>query len=86
MHHRQRPAERHGERHDVISQELRSRPLHPPVRLRLHKPKELAYQGSIAPGQTKYGSKVKYIYFNSCWVGHMKIGNTQYTTGELRTR
>jgi hypothetical protein len=49
-------------------------------------PRQLVYQGSIAPGQTRYGSKVRHIYFNSCWVGHMRIGNTQWTTGELLTR
>jgi hypothetical protein len=47
---------------------------------------ELVYQGSITPPETRYGSKAKHIVYNSCWVGHMRIGNTQWTTGELLTR
>jgi hypothetical protein len=53
---------------------------------RCGKAKELVHQGSVRPGQTIYGSKIKYIYFNSCWVGYLRIGNTQWTTGELLTR
>ncbi|MEU0558118.1 hypothetical protein [Dactylosporangium sp. NPDC006015] len=48
--------------------------------------KELVYQGSITVPGTRYGSRAKYISYNSCWVGHMRIGNTQWTTGELLTR
>jgi hypothetical protein len=59
------------------------------VRLYLSKcgsSRDLVAQGTVEAGDTIDGSRVKYIYFNSCWVGHMRIGNTQYTTGELYTR
>ncbi|MEV0616457.1 hypothetical protein AB0I81_24295 [Nonomuraea sp. NPDC050404] len=49
-------------------------------------PQGLVAQGTVGPGDTIAGSRVRYIYFNSCWVGHMRIGNTQWTTGELLTR
>ncbi|MEW9556242.1 hypothetical protein [Nonomuraea sp. NPDC050783] len=48
--------------------------------------RDLVAQGTVEAGDTIDGSRVKYIYFNSCWVGHMRIGNTQYTTGEVTTR
>jgi hypothetical protein len=48
--------------------------------------KELVYEGKIAPTQLKLGGKWKHLSYGSCWVGYLRIGNTQWTTGELVTR
>lgn len=41
------------------------------------------YAGFISPGQTRAGFWDGFIYPGSCWVGFMRIGNSQWTTGEL---
>jgi hypothetical protein len=48
--------------------------------------KELVYEGNIAPTQLKLGGKWKSLSYSSCWVGYLRIGNTQWTTGEVVTR
>ena len=63
----------------------------PPRSIRLYiascgRAKELVYQGNIAPTQFKLGSKLKHLSYSSCWVGYLRIGNTQWTTGEVVTR
>ena len=46
----------------------------------------LVAQGTVKPHETLSGGKVRHIYLYSCWVGRMRIGNRQFTTGELITR
>jgi hypothetical protein len=46
-------------------------------------PKYQVYEGYIEPGQTTAGAWDGYIYPGSCWVGYLRIGNAQWTTGEL---
>jgi hypothetical protein len=46
-------------------------------------PKYQVYEGYIEPGQTKAGAWDGYIYPGSCWVGYLRIGNAQWTTGRL---
>jgi hypothetical protein len=46
-------------------------------------PKYQVYEGYIEPGQTRAGAWDGYIYPGSCWVGYLRIGNAQWTTGEL---
>jgi len=48
--------------------------------------KELVSEGNIAPTQLKLGGKWKSLSYSSCWVGYLRIGNTQWTTGEVVTR
>ena len=47
--------------------------------------KRQVYAGYIEPGHVRSGTWNVYIYPGSCWVGYMRIGNTQWTTGELRS-
>jgi hypothetical protein len=46
-------------------------------------PKYQVYEGYIEPGQTRAGAWDGYIYPGSCWIGYLRIGNAQWTTGEL---
>lgn len=48
--------------------------------------RELIAQGTVKPNETIGGSKVRHIYLYSCWSGSMRIGNRQFSTGELITR
>ena len=43
------------------------------------------YEGYIEPRQTRAGAWDGPISPGSCWVGYMRIGNRQWTTGELRS-
>jgi hypothetical protein len=47
--------------------------------------KRQVYAGSIEPGHVRSGTWHGSISPGSCWVGYMRIGNTQWTTGELRS-
>lgn len=47
--------------------------------------KRQVYAGYIAPGQVRSGTWHGSISPGACWVGYMRIGNTQWTTGELRS-
>jgi hypothetical protein len=49
------------------------------------KAKRQVYAGYIESGQVRSGTWNGYIYRGSCWVGYMRIGNRQWTTGELRS-
>jgi hypothetical protein len=46
-------------------------------------PMHQVYEGYIDAGQTRSGAWDGYIYPGSCWVGYLRIGNAQWTTGEL---
>jgi hypothetical protein len=46
-------------------------------------PMAQVYEGFISPGQTRAGFWDGYIYPGSCWIGYMRIGNRQWTTGRL---
>jgi hypothetical protein len=47
--------------------------------------KRQVYAGYIEPGHVRSGTWHGSISPGSCWVGYMRIGNTQWTTGELRS-
>ena len=48
--------------------------------------RDLVVQGYVKPHETIDGGKVRHIFFKSCWVGDMRLGNRNFTTGELLTR
>jgi NAD(P)-dependent dehydrogenase (short-subunit alcohol dehydrogenase family) len=50
------------------------------------KTRALVAQGKVEAGGTIDGSKTRYIYRNSCWIGVMRVLNQRFVTGELLTR
>lgn len=50
------------------------------------KNRALVAQGKVEAGGTIDGSKTRYIYRNSCWIGVMRVLNQRFVTGELLTR
>lgn len=46
-------------------------------------PKVQVWEGNVAAGEFAWGDWNGRVLPGACWVGYMRIGNTQWTTGEL---
>jgi hypothetical protein len=46
-------------------------------------PKVLVYEGDVSAGRRVTGGWNGRVSPGACWVGYMRIGNQQWTTGEL---
>lgn len=46
-------------------------------------PMTLYWEGDLSPGQTGVGTWGGVPQPGSCWVGYMRISNSQWTTGEI---